>query len=402
MMARVHGLAFMLVLLMISTPLAGCLDSFSGNNAPSSTFSMNPNSNIRAGDEITFNAAGSSDPDGDSLTFTWNFGDGNIGSGLTTTHSYVQDGEYSVKLTVSDGSLETTTKKTVNIIDPDARVPQADISSDKDEDCDGESAPAGQFVLIWVCEEDKEISDKSVEFTTKITLDASDSWAGCDPDDSDCYAEEYIVEWNWDLDTSYDSDNDGDFENDIDATGEVIEWENLPSTGEAISGGAWEVSLTVIDNNGLTSSEQTKVYVNYRGVWSDFEIDRRLGNDPIIMSWEYPVSYNTETDDRIRYLRIKLIYPKEDDGAGGITVDSENILDIYVYNNTDDEVANTSAIGADNRDAGDCDSDDHCVWMVISGSTIRGKLPGDWTADIQNEKTHNTEVKHFIIELQYR
>ena len=184
-MTRVHGLAFMLVLLMISTPLAGCLDSFSGNNAPSSTFSLNPNSNIRAGEEITFNAAGSSDPDGDSLTFTWNFGDGNIGSGLTTTHTYVQDGEYSVKLTVSDGSLETTTKKTVNIIDPDAREPQADISSDKDEDCDGESAPAGNFVLIWVCEEDKEISDKSVEFTTKITLDASDSWAGCDPDDSE-------------------------------------------------------------------------------------------------------------------------------------------------------------------------------------------------------------------------
>ena len=86
-MTRVHGLAFMLVLLMISTPLAGCLDSFSGNNAPSSTFSLNPNSNIRAGEEITFNAAGSSDPDGDLLTFTWNFGDGNIGSGLTTTHT---------------------------------------------------------------------------------------------------------------------------------------------------------------------------------------------------------------------------------------------------------------------------------------------------------------------------
>jgi hypothetical protein len=40
--------------------------------------------------------------------------------------------------------------------------------------------------------------------------------------------------------------------------------------------------------------------------------------------------------------------------------------------------------------------------MVISGSTVRGKLPGQWTADIQNEKTHNTEIKHFIIELEYR
>ena len=401
-MARVRGLAFLLVLLMISTPLAGCLDSFNGNNEPSATFSLNPNSNIRSGDEVTFNAAGSSDPDGDALTFSWNFGDGNTGSGLTTTHTFNQDGEYSVRLTVSDGSLEATTKKTVNIIDPSAREPNAEISSEKDDDCDGETAPAGSFVLIWVCEEDKEISDKKVEFTTKITLDASDSWAGCDPDDSNCYAEEYIVEWNWDLDTSYDSDNDGDLENDIDATGEEIEWETLPSNGEAISSGAWEVRLTVVDNNGLTSSESTKVYVNYRGVWSDFEIDRRLGNDPIIMSWEYPLSYDTETDDRIRYLRVKLIYPAEDDGAGGLTVDSENILDIYIYNNTNDEVANTSAIGTENRDAGDCDSDDQCVWMVISGSTVRGKLPGEWTADIQNEKTHNTEIKHFIIELQYR
>ena len=92
-MARVRGLAFLLVLLMISTPLAGCLNQFSGNNAPSATFSLNPNSNIRSGDEVTFNAAGSSDPDGDALTFSWNFGDGNTASGLTTTHTYNQDGE---------------------------------------------------------------------------------------------------------------------------------------------------------------------------------------------------------------------------------------------------------------------------------------------------------------------
>tara|TARA_B100000900_G_scaffold406820_1_gene418462 strand:- start:7765 stop:8973 length:1209 start_codon:yes stop_codon:yes gene_type:complete len=402
MMARLRELAFLLVLLMISTPLAGCLDQFSGNNAPTSTFSMNPDSNVRSGEEITFNAAGSSDPDGDSLVFTWNFGDGNTGSGLTTTHSYVQDGEYTVRLTVSDGSLETTTKKTLIIIDPSAREPQAKISDDKDDDCEGDSAPAGSFVLVWVCEEDKEISDREVEFTTTVDLDASDSWAGCDPDDSDCYAEEYIVEWNWDLDTSYDSDNDGNTENDIDATGETIEWTTLPSTGDPVTAGAWEISLTVIDNNGLSSTDETKVYVSYRGVWSDFEIDRRLGNDPIIMTWEYPLTYDSETNDKIRYLRLKLIYPKEDDGAGGITVDSENILDIYVYNSTDDEVANTTAIGPDNRDAGDCDSDDRCVWMVISGSTVRGKLPGQWTADIQNEKTHNTEIKHFIIELEYR
>ena len=87
---------------------------------------------------------------------------------MTTTHSYVQDGEYTVRLTVSDGSLETTTKKTLNIIDPSAREPQAKITDDKDDDCEGESAPAGSFVLVWVCEEDIYISYIEVDFTSTL------------------------------------------------------------------------------------------------------------------------------------------------------------------------------------------------------------------------------------------
>ena len=52
--------------------------------------------------------------------------------------------------------------------------------------------------------------------------------------------------------------------------------------------------------------------------------------------------------------------------------------------------------------AGDCSNNDYCVWMVVGGSTVRGFLPGDWTADLVNEETHNTEVNYFIVELQYR
>ena len=40
--------------------------------------------------------------------------------------------------------------------------------------------------------------------------------------------------------------------------------------------------------------------------------------------------------------------------------------------------------------------------MVVGGSTVRGFIPGDWTVDIVNEKTHNTEVKQMGVELQYR
>ena len=349
---------------------------------------------------MTFSAAGSSDPDGDSMTFTWTFGDGNTGTGLTTSHTYVQPGEYVVRLSVGDGTYETSISDSINVLDSSAREPNAEISANKDSDCDGDDPPAGDFVLVWVCEVDNDVNDRSVEVSTTVTLDASNSWAGCDPDESSCFADEYIVEYNWDLDTYTDSDGDGDPKNDIDGTGETYEWEDLPA-------GAWAIRLTVKDNQGLVDHHDSTLYVNYRGVWSDFVIDRRI-QESIIMTWDYPVTYNDETKDRIRYLRVKLTYPAEDDdqpgggiGGGGVST-TNNRLDLYMYNSTTEEVANTSSIEDDNRNAGDCASDDRCLWMVIGSSTVRGYEPGEWTVDLVNEETHNTEVKSMVIELQYR
>ena len=37
----------------------------------------------------SFNGTASNDPDGDTLTYAWDFDDGNNGSGATTTHTYV-------------------------------------------------------------------------------------------------------------------------------------------------------------------------------------------------------------------------------------------------------------------------------------------------------------------------
>ena len=159
-----------------------------------------------------------------------------------------------------------------------------------------------------------------------------------------------------------------------------------------------------MDNNGFEDTTKSMVYVNYRGVWNDFVIDRASPN-PVIMTWEYPVSYDQESKDRIRYMRAKLSYPKEDDdqpGGGLPGQTTDNRLDLYMYNSTDEAVSNTSGIENDNRDAGDCGSDEFCVWMVIGGSTVRGFLPGDWTVDLENAETHNTEVNEFVIELQYR
>jgi len=118
------------------------------------------------------------------------------------------------------------------------------------------------------------------------------------------------------------------------------------------------------------------------------------------MTWDYPVTYDQDTKDRIRYIRAKLSYPKEDEEPPRPNLD--NRLDLYIYNSTEEHVANTTGIDDGNRDAGDCGGDEYCVWMVIGGSTVRGFLPGDWTLDLQNAETHNTEVNQLIIELQYR
>ena len=57
------------------------------------------------GVEIRFDGTASSDPDGDSLTYLWDFGDRTTGTGVTPAHSYANSGVYEVSLVVNDGEL---------------------------------------------------------------------------------------------------------------------------------------------------------------------------------------------------------------------------------------------------------------------------------------------------------
>ncbi len=54
------------------------------------------------GSAIAMSGVGSTDPDNDLLTYAWTFGDGNSASGATVTHTYAQDGTYTVRLIVTD------------------------------------------------------------------------------------------------------------------------------------------------------------------------------------------------------------------------------------------------------------------------------------------------------------
>jgi len=54
--------------------------------------------------QVTLDASGSSDPDGDALLFAWDFGDGSpTQGGAAVTHTYMTDGPFDAVLTVSDG-----------------------------------------------------------------------------------------------------------------------------------------------------------------------------------------------------------------------------------------------------------------------------------------------------------
>ena len=77
---------------------------------------------------------------------------------------------------------------------------------------------------------------------------------------------------------------------------------------------------------------------------------------------------------------------------------------VYMYNTTSQEyeVTNTTGIDDENRDEGDCGSDEYCVIQIISGSTVRGFQPGTWSVDLTNDESHNTRVNLFTIDLQYR
>ena len=78
-----------------------------GNSPPTASFTQSC-----AGLDCTFDASGSSDPDGTISSYEWDFGDGAHGTGVAPVHTYAAGGTYSVILTVTDdtGAADTDTE----------------------------------------------------------------------------------------------------------------------------------------------------------------------------------------------------------------------------------------------------------------------------------------------------
>src|SRR3989454_34117 len=176
---------------------------------PVASFTTTPNSPV-AGASVTFNASASRDPDGNIVTYAWNFGDSKFGSGAITSHPYASAGTYNVTLNVTDNdSLNGTVYHDV-VVRPSPPGPRP---------------PVADFVA----------SPSPTNPGSPVTFDASASF---DPDGT-------IVSYTWDF-------GDGSLGTGVQA-----------SHGYARKG-VFGVELTVVDNLGLTNRTTRGIAVRDR------------------------------------------------------------------------------------------------------------------------------------------
>nr|WP_246545742.1 PKD domain-containing protein [Pelotalea chapellei] len=64
--------------------------------------SAGPDRLVSVGEAIAFSGAGSTDAEGGIIAYTWDFGDGTIGTGMNVSHVYTTGGTYLVSLKVTD------------------------------------------------------------------------------------------------------------------------------------------------------------------------------------------------------------------------------------------------------------------------------------------------------------
>lgn len=90
-----------------------------GNQSPVAVASAVPVSGVFPL-PVTFSSAGSLDPEGTPLTYSWNFGDGSsLSTAANPSHTYQAAGAYTARLTVSDGVKTTSSSNlVVSVFDP--------------------------------------------------------------------------------------------------------------------------------------------------------------------------------------------------------------------------------------------------------------------------------------------
>ncbi len=117
------------------------------------------------GQELQFDASQSYDPDGDKLTFYWDFGDGTTAKGKKVSHTYQDANVYLVVLTVDDGTETETDSLTVQIITANTEIKDKIIINELMPN------PAGSDDYEWI--ELKNISNQPLNIENFSLSDAT-------------------------------------------------------------------------------------------------------------------------------------------------------------------------------------------------------------------------------------
>ena len=293
------------VVTLVVTDNDGVSDSVSqtiqvgpANQAPSAAFAFSP-TNPAVGGWVQFDGSSSADPDGSIVTHSWSFGDGTSDSGVVAWHRFAAPGTYLVTLTVQDDDgVSDSTSQAIQVgatnLPPTAAFTYSPASpsvaewvrfdgtgsSDSDGTIaeytwsfgDGTSPAAGDVVyhqfaapgtyLVTLTVQDDDTAADSASRTIvvgtaaqppvasftyspptptvgqSILLNAQSSY---DPDGT-------IVSYLWDL--------DGNGTNDLSGSLGQVTYQSV---------GTVFVRLTVIDNDGLSSTTTQPIVVSSGG-----------------------------------------------------------------------------------------------------------------------------------------
>lgn len=116
-------LAILVAVLLVAG--VGSYFAFFSNQPPVAAFTYSA-----VDKKLTVSADTSHDPDGRIASYTWNWGDGTTGNKIRDAHTYAQEGQFSVKLTVTDdrGAQGSQTESITIIVRPTADF---DVDVDK-------------------------------------------------------------------------------------------------------------------------------------------------------------------------------------------------------------------------------------------------------------------------------
>ncbi len=122
---RVKIAGLIVFVLALLTALGGCTwiqNWLNPNHAPVAVITASATSG-EAPFEVSFDASQSYDPDGDQITYKWDFGDGSTGEGEVVQHGFGSAGSYTVQLQVTDNKGKSdTASKLISVSQPSNEV----------------------------------------------------------------------------------------------------------------------------------------------------------------------------------------------------------------------------------------------------------------------------------------